>query len=134
MIGDSYDAVAFRHGQTIASDRWGFSPHYWRVLSGAPLEPLRGNSDTPPAGLCPRVNARLTNHQSLLTNHRSPEAISQLYSRMASPPPRRPVREPVFYADSSDLYPIEQRASVETNANVRIAPKRWTRMGAEEEG
>ena len=45
----------------------------------------------------------------------------QLYCYMARPPPRRPVRESVLHADSSDVYPIEQRASVQADADVRVA-------------
>jgi hypothetical protein len=38
------DAVAFSYGQTSVSVRWGLSPHYWCVLSGALLSSLRDGS------------------------------------------------------------------------------------------
>ena len=56
----------------------------------------------------------------------------QRHRRVAGPPPRRRVRQPVLHADPPDLHPAGRRLPVEADADVGVAAQRRPDLGAEE--
>ncbi len=58
----------------------------------------------------------------------------QLHRHLAGLSPRRVLRQPLFHADSPHVHSGDRRPSVETDADVGVAPQRRPRLGPEEEG